>query len=238
MSIYFDSGAAHYSGVVRRYNYTPKLTFRNDLHDEFDSQTVANDSVLSSLPFIGFELELEHDTECADELYKYARWTSEATDVVYMKRDSSLVNGFEVVSNPGTPDYWLLGHDWSWLDDLRDWGFHHAQNGVSGEGGAMHFHINRKAFANNAHIWEFENTLLGLDWIVNEGLTVDSKYAERKPQEIGALESKMVNRYRWVNPTERTVEVRCFRGSMNKMDILMAMQIISSTMNVARNEVC
>lgn len=237
MSLYFESGASDYSGFVRRYHHTPKLMFRHGVNDKSCSFDVANSSVLSILPFVGFELELEHDTECLDELYKYARWTLESTDAVYIKQDSSLVNGFEVVSHPGVPGYWLLEHDWTWLENLREWGFHHAETGISGEGGAMHFHVNRKAFVDDAHILRFEKTMLGLDWIVAEGLAVDTPYAERKPQGIGALENEKINKYRWVRPTRNTVEVRCFRGSMDKMGVLLAMQIISEAMNVSKGEV-
>ena len=222
---------------IQEYNYTPKLQFKSNLHDVYDFEDIAVDPALSVLPFIGIEMEFEHIHECQCELDKYERWLSDNDDL-YVKRDSTLINGFEVVTHPATPDYWLLKHDWSWLERMGSWGFSHAETGVSGEGGAMHFHINRKAFKSDEHILEFENTLLGIDWIVEEGLAVDDFYAKRIPQELGSFEINRFNKYYWVRPTEHTVEVRCFRGSTDRMDVLMAMQIILAVINVSEREVC
>ena len=121
---------------VHNYNYTPILKFNGKL---------------SKLPFMGLELEFE----CRRNLPEIAEKLHDdyINDDFYLKEDSSLDNGIELVSMPTTLDHWQ-GEEFSdnfskMLQSIKNRG------GEADSSCGIHVHIDRR-WMNIAHIEKFE----------------------------------------------------------------------------------
>ena len=103
-------------------------------------------------PMMGIELETEQNgDEYLSKAVEYVQET--ASDLLYLKEDCSIRNGFEIVSHPMTLDY-LHNHATQYRDVLdylrtnnyRAW---HASNC------GLHIHISKKSFKDAKHEMKF-----------------------------------------------------------------------------------
>ena len=96
--------------------------------------------------YLGLELEISaryrHLNSCANVAL------TELGDLGYLKEDSSIDYGFEIVTHPMSYN-WALDHfPWAMLDRLRG-------AGCSSEGNGLHVHISRAGFGGPTHVFRW-----------------------------------------------------------------------------------
>lgn len=226
----YDDGYG--DGRVHDYSYTPRLNFHRAIGQE-QGQTC----------YFGVEVEQESVMgemgAALDSLY--AHYGHEES-VWYCKHDSSIDNGFEMVSHPGTLEWW---HEHEpVLDavfaDLRK----HGMRSWNTETCGIHVHVSRKAFDGDKHLWLFQQ----LFYRNADALEV---YAGRDTASWGNLKvskgfvGNSVKARKRGNYTERyvainlnpanTVECRIFRGSLNPTRLLADIELVAAAVEYSRN---
>lgn len=210
---------------------------------------------------IGMELEVEDVknlnprkslTEKSDDFDKDA-----AELLMYFKTDSSLVDGFEIVSHPRTIKSWIeiKNRLKDFMKKFKDAGFRSYDTGRCG----MHFHINRTAFHGPYHIakfikfWEQNHELsfaLSRRSVASmatyshiqthKAEVFASIISERDPygsgrgslRAVGDMPRAELPHHSAVALTQHTVEVRIFRGTMNVNTILTTMEMVAKVIAV------
>jgi hypothetical protein len=161
---------------------------------------------------------MEIETEGRDSAHDYAIQESglDGAEEWYCKHDSSLRNGFEVVSHPGTLDYWME-YSFGWVDELRNIGYRSFDTDTCG----MHIHINRTALTQS----QTAKLLLFFKRNVNFINTVSRRNSDNPMSQWARIQSDNVvqtakgrmgeGRYVAINLTNTgTIEFRIFRGTL------------------------
>lgn len=221
------------SAGIHDYSYKPEPIF----HSRSEQITTAR------TPFFGIELEIECDGDRGDAAqYLYSKINGRDSDgddereIIYLKHDGSLNNGFEIVTHPGTLEFWQ-GLDYDWVQRLvTDYGCTSWRTDTCG----LHVHVSRRAIASKTHLYHFYHLIIdnkeqmvklaGRDsyrWASFEG--VRSKIGKViKGEQYPA-------RYEAVNLLpEETIELRLFRGSLNQRRILMAIELTHAAITYTR----
>lgn len=261
--------------MIHEYNYKPEpiIILSKDEDDRakkcgknivqsIASMERANRNRLSSLPIcIGMELEIElvktdRQRLASDFSNSYLRTANEL--FLYFKKDSSLVNGFEIVSHPRSIASWVSIKNKlkDFMGAMRKDGFRSYDTGRCG----MHFHINRSAFSGKLHVAKFmrfwqENHELSFA-LSRRSETSMAKYAHFQPHKAEILASLIydfgyggggmmgnINSIPKVNLahhsavalTPNTVEIRIFRGTMNVSTIIATMEMVAKVLTVTRD---
>lgn len=144
-----DSLILPYSTKKRAVFMHPNGDFRS----MYRSVTKYNGDKTTPELYIGIELE----TECINgNKFDGARFVKANTlingvETVYLKSDASLDDGFEIVSHPGTFDFFMDDFHWSAISGLKSRGFNAWNSPTCG----LHLHLSRNAFINDAHLMKF-----------------------------------------------------------------------------------
>lgn len=170
--------------------------------------------------FLGCELEVEnHGGEQLSEGVERAYSQSEDEQLFYLKADGSLSHGFELVTHPMTLGYIRDEFGWEVCDSLSRMGYRSWEDDNCG----FHIHLSRSAFVSRSHLFKFV-------WLVyanSEELIKfagrhSTSYARFEPSELQTLTYKahgggQDTRYYALNTqNSRTIEMRFFKGSLNK----------------------
>lgn len=221
-----------YCGVIHNYDYRPRPIFFG--HQE-------------SRYFLGFELEVEAMDENRSEGAQLAQGILQ--EHAYMKSDGSLNEGFEIVTHPHTLEaYKTL--DWSVLDKLRSAGFRSWNTDTCG----LHVHISRTAFGNGDsrrvrdYVISRQMHELRFMKLVYDNQRQVERLAGRPSNHYasfmdrGHLVNKVKNgsqrngRYSVINTDNNdTIEVRIFRGSLNKARVMSALEFVTASVEYTRN---
>lgn len=196
--------------------------------------------------YLGFELE----TELARDVRSAGEWASQALEgTAYLKHDGSIGNGFEIVTHPHTHLTYREGSDtlWNTIEALRDmYGARSWDTDTCG----LHIHISRKGFDSGAHLHRFIA-------LVYHNAPTMMKFAGRKSRfarfndvytfdqydrPVFSLKHKTGNpsrhaseRYSAVNTQNKdTIELRFFRGTMNKSGVLSALDLAQAMVEYTR----
>ena len=222
--MYEDSSHECYresDSIIYDYSYKPDPKF-------FGSDT----------HYFGIELEVEDNgrwgCESGAELVQNALGSR-----VYLKRDGSLDNGFEIVSHPHSFDEWK-SINWDVLRTLRSKGFRSWDTNTCG----LHVHVSRTAFrkygkSDEAHELRFQKLIYDNGKQVRAIAGRSSSFARFNDK--GALVPKVkfghtADRYEAVNSqNDHTLEVRVFRGSLKPARILSAIEFIHSAIEYTRD---
>lgn len=201
---------------IRNYNNNPEIRFLVADDDTTSPKATGFDL------FFGFEFEFECIDQNAHRLKheNHAKKIMKDNPNVWVKRDGSLVNGFEVVTMPMTYD-WFMENQYemtAFLRYLYDNGYELAQTGISGEGGAFHVHVSRDFFEDDDHIRRFESAILAeSEQMISGGLATVHPYCQLEAyehvDEPDMFGSYLKNKYVWVRPREKTVELRMFANN-------------------------
>ena len=201
---------------IRSYNNNPEIRFLTTEADTTSPKATGFDL------FFGFEFEFECIDQNAHRLKheNHAKKIMKDNPNVWVKRDGSLVNGFEVVTMPMTVHWFLENKDemTAFFDYLFDNGYGLAQTGISGEGGAFHVHVSRDFFEDDDHIRRFESAILAeSEQIIAGGFATVHPYCQVEAYEQveypDMFGSYLKNKYVWVRPREKTVELRMFSNN-------------------------
>jgi hypothetical protein len=121
------------SYLIHDYSYNPKFKFHKTDKDR------------RTLLYFGIELEVESMGCSKIEAVR------SLPDFVYVKSDSSIKNGFEIVSHPMSYDWLRANEDkWNQVLELRKKGWRSYQTDTCG----MHIHLSKLAFG-NFHLYKF-----------------------------------------------------------------------------------
>jgi hypothetical protein len=175
--------------------------------------------------YVGVELEVNTD-EIRDHAESVIDMLGE--DHVYLKEDSSIGSGFEIVTHPHT-----LG------EQRKLWGRWKAPGGMtsatSGDCG-IHVHYSRKGLS-TLHINRmvvFLNAPENLRFIECIAQRSNNGYCKIKPKSISGKESH--DRYEALNLTnDSTIEFRIFRGNTRKERILKCIEFAVAVVNWTRD---
>ena len=138
--------------TVHEYSYKPRPIF----HYNQGIETISRNTLT-----FGLELEVENRNRTNYEGYggsqsmaqRVKEEYSDGENILYLKEDGSLNNGFEIVTHPFTWAYWkktLANHFEELTAMLRSNSFRSYNTDSCG----MHIHINKHAFA-NVHLYKF-----------------------------------------------------------------------------------
>lgn len=212
---------------IHGYSYTPyPLIFRSIDETGADVQSQRepsyNKTTRDRQVFMGFEIEVES----AHASFQEGVQKFDNEDLIYLKEDGSLDDGFEAVSHPTTfaSYYKMQDKFFRPFEELSDLGFKSWRASTCG----MHVHISRNAFVGKSHLWRFA-------FFINSNPRQMQRMAGRSSDRWATFEgqreysSKVIagknkygsERYCAVNLSNAdTVEIRIFRGSLLRRRIL------------------
>lgn len=222
------------SDLVNSYSYKPSAIFRDVNSYEF----TRNDDDHAHTPFMGFELEVEagrNDRHSGAQLFE----TQIMNDNLYLKEDGSLDNGFEIVTHPSTIEYYQSEFDWSSFDELRALKFKSWSTRTCG----FHVHISRDAFYTKQMHKKTNSSphLMGFLLFIYKNASEVEAISGRNSSYGRISDSELENVYeysRFRGHSERyvavntlnakTIELRCFKGSINKNRILGYLEFVEA----------
>jgi hypothetical protein len=192
---------------------------------------------------------VELETECVsgDRMngarFVKANTVINGTETVYLKSDGSLDHGFEIVSHPGTMEFFMQDFNWKAISGLKSRGFHAWNASTCG----LHLHLSRNAFINDSHLMKFiyfiyKNRIPLVQFAGREStryarfdmnMFLNARYDHYEEKTIkGNTLTQMAKghvmnseRFMAVNlQNTKTIELRFFRPSLNTDTVLAAIQ--------------
>lgn len=128
--------------AVMSWNHTPMWNFW-ELPEQALQQFV---------PYFGLEVETSHKDSArmiVDWYQKECQLDSSFQDLVFVKDDSTVTRGYEIVTHPMTFEWANANFPWQAFDRLIEAGAYDTHPSCGG-----HVHINKDSFT-NAHMWKF-----------------------------------------------------------------------------------
>lgn len=201
--------------------HNPKWLFRH--HDARSTRKPKQGEM-----YFGWELEFEASDECSESLESIAKEIKKRHKWAWVKHDSSLRNGFEIISHPATR-YWHIGNQENLnelIDFLNSKGMFVASSFGTGEGGSVHIHINRSWFDNDEQIRSYENYVLD----ATKSSLFDVSHSlycklERNEHLFDGVRYYAVTIKNPGNPASGTVAVNCFRDNQQIDTIILALSL-------------
>ena len=197
--------------------------------------------------FLGVELEVDcggHDEENAERLLDLV---NDPDELIYIKSDGSIDDGFEIVTEPMTLDYHMNQFPWDELcSEAIHMGYRSHQTSTCG----LHVHVSRNGLGESYEEQEevISRILFFVEAHWNELLKFSrrSEYSmnrwaarhgyEHTPKEILDKAKSSSNRYVAVNLCNyHTIEFRLFRGTLKLNTILATLQLVNRICDVAQN---
>lgn len=201
-----------YGGRIYDYDYQPEPSFHGE-----------------GPLYLGLELELNHaDSECAQIA------TDHLGDLGYLKDDSSLNCGFEIVTHP-------MSH--AWARDYFPWHMlrYLADAGAESRGAGLHVHVSRAAFNSPAHVFRWLKLIYrneaGVTGIARRRASSYAGFnaAERDRVKHYAKGDRCGQRYSAVNVlNSQTFEVRVFASSLNPRQVQAALDLVAASVEYTR----
>lgn len=181
-----------------------------------------------------FGLELEINAEDKDD---DARTAARCLgDLGYLKADSSIDYGFEIVTHPMSYAWAMGNFPWQMLDKLRE-----AGCGTDGASTGLHVHISRDAFSAPSHIYRWMKFLyrnadtVGVvaRRVSHEWARFDNGDRERVMEFVKGAKS---SRHKAINTqNEHTFELRVFASSLVAQEVQAALGLAAASVEYTRN---
>lgn len=198
--------------------------------------------------FFGVELEIDDggcDSDNAEEILLIAN--NEYEDRLYIKKDGSIDDGFELVSQPMTLEYHKNSMPWKEImNESISMGYLSHNVATCG----LHCHVNRTAFGSTVE--EQEDVIARILYFVELHWTELLKLSRRTVSQMARWASRYevsrtnpkdmiedikkdnYNRYRCVNITNSsTVEFRMFRGTLRYNTFIATLELVDLICNIA-----
>lgn len=218
---YCDCGDCYdYDGCdrLRDYSYRPQFVFHGD-----------------GPLYLGFELELEtrYGRGMDDCLDTISQWLP--PDLAYVKEDSSLNEGFELVTHPMS-HAWASAHfPWHILSKLKSDGARDASSA------GLHVHVNRTAFDGPCHIYRWLKLIYRNESDViriarrNSGQWAAFQSNYRKRIKDYAKGDYRAERYSAVNVQNAdTFEVRVFASTLDEDELRASLDLVAASVEYTR----
>jgi hypothetical protein len=204
---------------IHNYNFRPS--------PKFFGTDKRNDRVI----YFGCELEV-----CVNEDYGIKDKAKEVKDLlgdrVYLKNDSSIGRGFEIVTHPHTFEAAKELWGKAWEEDIEGLSSH-----VPGTCG-FHVHVSRKPLT-TMHIQKivvFINAPENADLVKTVAQRACHEYGKLKTDKIIGHCRYSEDRYEAINlENSNTIEFRIFRGNMRKDRILKNLEFVKATIDFTRD---
>ncbi len=207
---------ADFGGLVHDYSYRPRPIFYG-----------------TGPLFLGPEIEIEtpdyREHDCAKIACSYLG------SLGYLKLDSSIGNGFEIVTHPMSYEWAMANFPWQMLTRLRDAGCEATDNT------GIHVHVSRAGFASPCHVYRW------MKFIYRNERQV-KVVARRSCEEWAAFtdhDRRAVKdyakgakgwRYRAINPNnDDTFELRIFASSLDPGEVQAALGFAAASVEYTRH---
>jgi len=235
------------SSHIHSYSYRPRPTFMNsDGHTSLYASL--DESTLRPQLYLGYELEVEyHGREYSGIGAEMLMEKYNSPTPIYLKSDGSLDNGFEIVSMPGTLEYFTQHFDWSGIKKLATMGYKAWNNSHCG----LHIHMSRNAFTSDRHLFLFIKFIFanreglvqfsgreshyakfGIENFLNAYWDYDRQQQVRHRKLMDVVKGYDSNndRYMAVNvQNANTIELRFFRPSLKTTTVLSALEFCDAS---------
>ena len=195
--------------------------------------------------FFGVELEIDGAGETNTNAAKILEVVNRNEELVYIKHDGSLNEGFEIVTHPMTLDYHLTKMPWAEaLNKAKEMGYLSHQAGTCG----LHVHINRTAFGSTEA--EQEDVIARILYFFEKNWEELLKFSRRTPKQLRQWANRYglkehpqdilkhakgdQERYTCVNLTNyNTIEFRMWRGTLKLNSLVATLEILDRICDVA-----
>lgn len=195
--------------------------------------------------YLGVELEVDDGTESQTNAAKILDVANYDEELVYIKHDGSLNEGFEIVTHPMTLEYHMNKMPWAAvLAKAKKLGYLSHQAGTCG----LHVHINRSAFGETEA--EQDDAIARLLYFFEKNWEELLKFSRRTPkqlkqwadryglkehpQEILKHAKGNLERYTCINlQNYHTIEIRMMRGTLRLNTLLATLQLLDRICDVA-----
>lgn len=207
------------NAAVRYYSYSPIPEFHGD-----------------GPLYLGVELEIETEWRTS-ELEQCARIATAALgDLGYLKSDSSLNNGFEIVTHPMAHAWAAENFPWSMLADLASAG------ALASDAAGLHVHVSRAGFSSPAHVYKWLQLLYrnsaGVIRIARRDSRQWASFGQpdmRQRIKDHAKGDRYGERYSAVNVQNRdTFEMRVFASTLDVTELRAAMDLAAASIEYTR----
>ena len=198
--------------------------------------------------YYGIELEIDKGGKYGD----YAKIILDTANIqnqhIYIKSDSSLDDGFEIVSHPMTLKYHLEEMDWeSILQTAKNLGYYSHDTSTCG----YHVHISRKALGSTYD--EQEDVISKIMYFIELHWNEMLKFSRRSESNMNRWSARLGyektskeilkkakygsrGRYVAVNiENYSTVEIRMFRGTLKYNTFIATLQMVNTIVDIAIN---
>lgn len=216
------------SALIRKYCYKPEPEF----------QLAPGQRGGCTNLYLGWELECDRQ-RASDNPDEDITEAGIDTDVVYCKEDSSLNHGFEMVSHPGTWEFWDQ-FDWSFAPALAKRGYRSYDTTTSG----MHVHVSKSWLTDHDRykLLLFFRSNHALIFRLSRRASLDKMNAyaaidhDRKAALLRKAKKGDSERYRAINmKPRRTVEFRLFRGTLRPESIKRNLALVTMICHFAKH---
>lgn len=212
-------GECESGGLIHEYGYKPRPQFMG-----------------RGPRYFGVELEIDGAGASAENAEAVLAHSKDEA-LFYLKHDSSLEAGFEIVTHPMSFDYHMNSFPWEAIADTAI-GLGYTSHDAKTCG--LHVHVSRKAIGKSA-----EDKLLLLMWLHWEQIFKFSRrendgwcrqqYTYDKACVAGLMDAKQKGHSVALNTEHaETLEFRIFRGSLNTHTIRAAISFVNTLVNIAK----
>ncbi len=192
------------------------------------------------------KLEIDNGGKDEDNACELLDLANKACENIYIKTDSSLSDGLELVTHPMTLNYHINSMPWEDICEMAlKLGYRSHNTKTSG----LHVHINRSAFGNTTEeqeeciariLYFFESNWCELLRFSRRNAAQLNRWAKRygwKETPADVLydaKSKCRERYTCVNITNySTIEFRIFRGTLKYNTVIATLQLVDAVCDKA-----
>lgn len=203
------------SDLIHDYDYKPTPVFHGE----------------GTLHF-GIELEVNTPgsrlSECAELCVR------DLDDLGYLKEDSSIFEGFEIVTHPMSFRWAMANFPWAMLGRLKS-------QGCSGNGNGLHIHVSRAGFTDSSHVYRWMKLIYRNSGPVQRlARRRNSDYAEFGPYVRQTVKEACKGgrpgpRYAAVNTLNaETFELRMFASTLEPGQVQAALAFAAATIAYTR----
>ena len=154
----------------------------------------------------------------------------------YLKTDSSLHSGFEIVTHPMSFSWAMSNFPWDMLTQL------HEQGAVTSERTGLHVHVSRAGFASPGHLYRWMKFIYrNQDQVSIVARRTSQQWAaftveDRLAVKHYAKGTRGLERHRAINTTNTdTLELRIFASSLRPADVQAALAFTVASIDYAQS---
>jgi hypothetical protein len=229
-----DSGHDCNNPLINDYSYKPVPIFHHTEDEWANASIILKDTALvmrkyRQIAYLGLEIEVE----CGGSNSDYtngAKLFDDCDDLIYLKHDGSLNNGFEIVTHPMTLDWAMNNFPYDLMDKLSN-----KFDSWYSDNAGIHIHVSRDAFVSDSHQARFVNLITrNQDFFQALAGRESRQWARFDMDNLKHINNRIkrtyhTDRYSAVNlQNTPTLEVRIFKSSLNERRLKMSMQLVDA----------